>query len=218
MTEAEARATIERLRRETLAAQCPDGRPPVFGAGAVPARMAIVGEGPAERDEATGRPFSGPAGAFLDRLLDRANLNRDELWLTNVVKCRPVKFEGRMMRNRPPTQAEIHSWSDELRQELEAVGPRVVLCFGATSASAVIRKGFKLSQERGQWFPGPAGSRAMATYHPAYVLRLDEGDARDAVELVILHDLREAARVAADAERQPTTKSVPAEELQPPLI
>jgi uracil-DNA glycosylase family 4 len=163
----DASAVIEKLRRETLAAQCPDGRPPVFGAGAVPARLAIVGEGPAERDEATGKPFSGPAGALLDRLLERAELSRDDLWLTNVVKCRPVKFDGRMVRNRPPTQAEIRSWSAELTAELEAVQPRVVLCFGATAAAAVIRKGFKLTQERGQWFPGPAGARAMATFHPA---------------------------------------------------
>src|SRR5215212_3564645 len=125
MVDSDVRAAIERLRRETLAAQCPDGRPPVFGAGAVPARLAIVGEGPAERDEATGHPFSGPAGSFLDRILERAKLNRDELWLTNVVKCRPVKLEGRMIRNRPPTQAEIKSWADELTQELEAVSPRV---------------------------------------------------------------------------------------------
>ena len=216
MNDTQARATIERLRRETLAAKCPDARPPVFGAGAVPARLAIVGEGPAERDEATGHPFSGPAGSFLDRILERAGLARDELWLTNVVKCRPVKFDGRLIRNRPPTQAEIKTWADELQRELEAVGPRVVLCLGATSAAAVIRKGFKLSQERGKWFPGPAGSRAIATYHPAYVLRLDEGDTRDAVELVILYDLREAARVAAEsAPRSPEPGETSS---QPPLI
>jgi DNA polymerase len=197
--EPEASATIERLRRETLGAQCPDGRPPVFGAGAITARLAIVGEAPAERDEATGRPFSGPAGSLLDHLLGRAGLSRDELWLTNVVKCRPVKLDGRFVRNRPPTQAEIRSWADELRQELEAIQPRVVLCFGATAAAAVIRKGFKLTQERGRWFPGPAGSQATATFHPAYILRLDDQDARDAVELVVIHDIREAARVAAEA-------------------
>ncbi len=219
MNEAEARATIERLRRETLAAQCPDGRPPVFGAGAVPARLVIVGEGPAERDEATGHPFSGPAGSFLDHMLERAGLDRDELWLTNVVKCRPVKFDGRLIRNRPPTQAEIKSWADELRQELEAIGPRVVMCLGATAAAAVIRKGFKLSQERGQWYPGPAGSRAMATYHPAYVLRLEDQDMRDAIELVILHDLREAARVAAEEAPAGSAESSTAPGgSQPPLI
>jgi DNA polymerase len=197
VSERDVAATIDRLRRETLAASCPDGRPPVFGAGSLSARLAIVGEAPAERDEATGLPFSGPAGSLLDRLLQRAGLHRDELWLTNVVKCRPVKTDGRYFRNRPPTQPEIKSWADELRQELEAIKPRVVLCFGATSAAAVIRKGFKLTQQRGQWFPGPAGARATATFHPAYILRLEDQDARDAVELVVIHDLREAARAAA---------------------
>jgi len=189
-------ATLERLRRETLSAQCPDAGPPVFGDGSPTARLALVGEAPAERDEATGRPFSGPAGQFLDQLLADAGLRREELWLTNVVKCRPIKVERGFARNRPPTQAEIRSWADELRQELEAVRPRVVLCFGATAAAALIKKGFKLSQERGHWFPGPAGSRAMATFHPAYALRL-EGDDREAVRLVVLHDLREAARAAS---------------------
>jgi DNA polymerase len=196
MTNVDSAATIERLRRETLAASCPDGRPPVFGAGNVAARLVVVGEAPAERDESTGRPFSGPAGSLLDHLLRRAGLGREELWLTNVVKCRPVKIDGRSVRNRPPTQSEIKSWSDELRQELEAIGPRAVLCFGATSAAAVIRKGFKLTQQRGQWFPGPAGAHVMATFHPAYILRLEDYDAREAVELVVIHDLREAARVA----------------------
>jgi DNA polymerase len=188
--------TLERLRRETHAARCPDGGPPVFASGLPTARLAIVGEAPAERDEQTGRPFSGPAGELLDRLLGEVGLRREDLWLTNVVKCRPIKLDGRIARNRPPTQAEIRGWADELRQELEAVSPRVVLCFGATSAAAVIRKGFKLSQERGQWFPGPAGARAMATFHPAYILRL-EGEAQETVRLVVGHDLREAARAAS---------------------
>jgi uracil-DNA glycosylase len=190
-------ATIDRLRRETLSTQCPDSGPPVFAEGSLNARLALVGEAPAERDESTGRPFSGPAGSLLDRLLEQAGLPRESLWITNVVKCRPIKLEGRLVKNRPPTQAEIKRWADELRQELEAIRPRVVLCFGATSAAAVIRKGFKLSQERGRWFDGPAGARAMATFHPAYILRL-EGDAQEAVRLVVLHDLREAARVASE--------------------
>jgi len=188
-------STIERLRRETLSRQCPDSGPPVFADGSLDARLAIVGEAPAERDEATGRPFSGPAGGFLDQLLKDAGLQREELWLTNVVKCRPIKLEGSYAKNRTPTQAEIKVWADEVRQELEAIQPRAILCLGATAAAAIIRKGFKLSQERGQWFPGPAGAQTMATYHPAYVLRL-EGDAQEAVHLVVLHDLREAARVA----------------------
>jgi DNA polymerase len=198
LTEPQVIATIERLRRETLAARCPDGRPPVFGGGAVTARLAIIGEAPAERDEATGLPFSGPAGSLLDHLLRRAGLKRDDLWLTNVVKCRPVKTDGRFVRNRPPTQAEIRSWADELSQELGAIKPRVVLCFGATAAAAVIGKGFRLTQQRGQWFPGPAGAQAIATFHPAYLLRLDDQDSRDAVELVVIHDIREAARLAAE--------------------
>ena len=192
----DAAAALDRLRRETLVAHCPDAGAPVFADGSPTARLALIGEAPAERDETTGRPFSGPAGHLLDDLLAEAGLNRQDLWLTNVVKCRPVKLEGRILRNRPPTAKEIAQWSAELQQELLAVQPRVVLCFGATAAAAVIRKGFKLSQERGQWFPGPVGSRAMATFHPAYVLRL-EGQPQDAVRLVVLHDLRAAAAAAA---------------------
>ena len=188
-------ATIDRLRKETLSAQCPDAGPPVFAEGSHTARLALVGEAPSERDESTGRPFSGPAGGMLDHLLEQAGIKRAEVWITNVVKCRPIKFEGGLVKNRPPTQAEIKRWADELRQEFDAVRPKVILCFGATSAAAIIRKGFKLSQERGRWFDGPAGARATATFHPAYVLRL-EGDVQEAVRLVLLHDLREAARVA----------------------
>ncbi|MEA2641049.1 MAG: uracil-DNA glycosylase [Chloroflexota bacterium] len=177
--------------------QCPDAGPPVFAEGNPAATLAIVGEAPSERDESTGRPFTGPTGLFLDSLLREVGLRREELWITNVVKCRPTKLEGQLVRNRTPTQAEIRSWADELRQELEAVSPKVVLCFGATAASAIIKRGFKLSQERGQWFPGPAGSRAIATFNPAYVLRL-EGEAREVVHLTVLHDMRQAAEAARD--------------------
>jgi DNA polymerase len=197
MARPDAAATIERLRRATLAATCPDGRPPVFGAGALDARMMLIGEAPAERDEATGKPFSGPVGSLLDHVLKRAGLGRDELWLTNLVKCRPIRIEGRSVRNRQPTQAEIKTWADTLRLEIEAISPRVVVCLGATAAAGVIKKGFKLTRERSAWFPGPGGTRAKATFHPAYILRLQEDyDAREAVELVLTHDLREAWRVA----------------------
>src|SRR5262249_11089790 len=106
-----------------------------------------------------------------------------------------IKLDNGFAKNRTPTQAEIKFWAHEVRQELEAIHPKVILVLGATAAAAIIRKGFKLSQERGQWFAGPAGAQGMATYHPAYVLRL-EGEAQHTIHLVVQHDLREAARQA----------------------
>jgi uracil-DNA glycosylase family 4 len=183
------------LRTRVLARGCPDGRRPVFGTGSVTPRLCIVGEGPAERDESTGRPFSGPAGALLERALAEAGADPATVWLTNVLKCRAVvRREGRWV-NRPPTDAELAAALPLLHEELAILRPPVMLCLGATAARALLGKGFTFSRDRGRWFPLPAGPRVLATYLPAYVLRR-EGPDFDAAYAAMLGDIRTAVREA----------------------
>ena len=97
---------------------------------------------------------------------------RQDIWITNTVKTRPVVPPGLGRENRPPRAGEIAAHRAILDQEIQIIRPRVVVCLGAVAASALIHRDFKMRQERGQWFPGPEGARAMATYHPSYLLRL----------------------------------------------
>lgn len=183
-------------RMLTLAAEtCPPSLGPVLGEGNPAAALALVGEAPGEREVAAGYPFAGPAGRLLDTLLAEAGLSRAGLWITNVVKCRPVREEKGRLANRTPLAGEIKAWLPLLTDELAVVGPRLLLCLGGTAAKALLGKGFRLTEQRGRWMPGPAGTCAMASFHPAYILHLETHDpssSRAARETLLL-DLREAA-------------------------
>ena len=184
--------SIDGLRARVLAQPCLGGRRPVFGTGSTTPRLCIVGEGPAERDEATGRPFSGPAGDFLMRALAEAGVDAETVWFTNVLKCRAVtRKEGRWV-NRPPTDAELAAALPLLGEELRLLRPPVVLCLGVTAARALLGKSFNFTRDRGRWFPLLDGPQVIATYLPAYVLRR-EGPDFDTAYAALLADLRTAA-------------------------
>ena len=192
MTAHDPAAALAALRARVLAQPCPDGRRPVFGVGSATPRMCILGEGPAERDETTGRPFSGPAGEFLMRALAEAAVDAATVWFTNVLKCRAVvRKEGRWV-NRPPTDTELAAALPLLDEELRLLRPPVALCLGATAARALLGKSFNFTRDRGRWFPLLDGPQVIATYLPAYVLRR-EGPDFDTAYAALLADLRTAA-------------------------
>jgi DNA polymerase len=179
----------EELQARIRAMPCEPGLGPVGGSGDPRAALVLVGEAPGEVEVREGRPFVGPAGRLLDRALAEAGLSRDAVWTTNVVKCRPVQGEGRVLRNRAPVAAELRLWRPLLEDELRLLAPRVILCLGAVAAKALIDPKFSLQRQRGQWLPGPFGAETMATFHPAYLFRL-EGEARDAATAALDADLR----------------------------
>lgn len=161
----------------------------VFGEGDLDAALMLVGEAPGKEEVRTGRPFQGPAGKVLDRLLDRVGISRTELWITNLVKIRPFVETCRNKDNRPPRSGEVAAHIGILRGEIRIVRPRVILCLGATAASALIHPDFRIGLERGRWFPGPDESLLAATYHPSYLLRRrgpDYETARDAMAADLL--------------------------------
>jgi uracil-DNA glycosylase len=148
----------------------------VFGEGNPVSLLAVVGEGPGEREEAEGRPFVGRAGQLLDRIMSEVGLSRDEIWLTNVLKRRASKVVEGKVKNRLPRADELAFYKQYLDRELKIVSPRIVLCLGNLAANVQIHRSFRMTQEHGQWFTGPSGKRLMATYHPAYILRLEGND------------------------------------------
>ncbi len=156
----------------------------VFGSGNPQAQLLILGEGPSEMDDRSGQPFSGPSGQLLATWFIRLGLQREEVWLTNVVRCRPAAVVNGRLKNRPPTDNEANACRFWLDTEIRLVQPQVILALGGTAGKALLGKQFKISQERGQWHPGPYGAAIITTFHPAYLLRLEDTALAQAEALV----------------------------------
>lgn len=143
----------------------------VFGEGNPGSPLVLVGEGPGDNEDATGRPFVGRAGQLLDKALLDNGLTREHVYICNVVKCRACDWSTGKPVNRAPTDEEIATCRRWLEPQLKAIGPKVILCIGAPSAKSLIRKDFKITAERGKYFPTELAKTAIATLHPAYILR-----------------------------------------------
>jgi uracil-DNA glycosylase len=194
---------MEALRARALACPgCPNKATRfqvVFGEGNVKSPAVLVGQGPGIVEEQMGRPFVGPSGRLLDEALAEVGLRRDKLWLTNVIKCRAVKTDKGRLMDRAPSAAELKACRPWLDGELDIIQPRIIVCVGVPSAKALIDKKFKLSEEHGQWRDFPDGTRRMAVFHPAYVLRL-RGVDKEAYERTwqaLLADLKQVSMALA---------------------
>ncbi len=173
----------------------------VFGDGNPEAPLMIIGEGPGQNEDATGRPFVGRAGVLLDACLKENGISRKHIYITNVVRCRPKLVEAGRVTNRPPTPEEVKACSYWLEETIAAIDPLVILCLGAPSANSIIHKGFKMTQERGQWFESKFVRYAMASWHPAYILRL-QGEAYDAARASLVSDIAAARQKVIEAKKE----------------
>lgn len=138
----------------------------VVGEGDPHARVMLVGESPGEQEDLLGRPFVGPAGQLLDRMLASIDLRRDKVYLTNVVKCRPPQ-------NREPHAGEQQACLHYLRYQVRLVRPKIIVCLGRVAAQALIDPKLRITKEHGVW-QEEKGFWMMATYHPAALLRYPE--------------------------------------------
>ena len=146
--------------------RCPLGRTRtrfVFGSGNPEAGIMFVGEAPGEEEDRQGLPFVGPAGQFLTRIIEAMELSREEVYICNVLKCRPPG-------NRDPAPEEVTSCEPYLRRQIEIVQPRVICCLGRHAAHALLRTDAPLSRLRGTLHEY-AGIPVIVTYHPAALLR-----------------------------------------------
>lgn len=159
----------------------------------------LVGEAPSATDDATGQPFTGPAGRLLDEMLAEHGLHRRDLWITNLVRCFAGRIRDGRPENRPVKAGELAACAQWMNQELMFVNPAVILAIGAPAAKALIAKDFKLQEQRGQLFERPDGRTAIATLQPAYVMRLRnlvDHDAYLAARKLLSDDIALAARTA----------------------
>jgi uracil-DNA glycosylase family 4 len=135
----------------------------VFGVGNPSAELIFVGEGPGADEDQQGEPFVGRAGQLLTKMIEAMGFRRDEVYITNVVKCRPPE-------NRNPEPDEIAPCEPFLRSQIGAIGPRVIVALGKFAAQTLLRDPTAISRLRGGWREYE-GVRLMPTFHPAYLLR-----------------------------------------------
>jgi uracil-DNA glycosylase len=135
----------------------------VFGAGNSRAELVFVGEGPGHDEDLQGLPFVGRAGKLLTQMIEAMGLSREQVYICNVVKCRPPE-------NRKPEEDEVATCSPYLYRQLDVIQPKAIVCLGLTAAQALLKTKDPISRFRGEWFDY-RGTKLLATYHPAYLLR-----------------------------------------------
>jgi DNA polymerase len=153
--------------------------------------LVLVGEGPGDNEDKTGRPFVGKAGQMLDKALIEAGISREQVYICNTVKCRAADWSTGKPQNRPPTPAETEACRQWLIPQLQLLAPKVILCVGAPSAKNLIKKNFAITKERGLYFPCEFAKTAIATLHPSYILRNQYGGSDGGYSLLV-QDIQKA--------------------------
>lgn len=144
---------------------CENRTQTVFGVGDPYAEWMIVGEGPGEQEDLQGEPFVGPAGRLLNNMLRAVGLGRDQVYIANIIKCRPPK-------NRDPQPEEVAACFPYLRRQIELIRPRLILAVGRVAAQNLLGLDAPLGRMRGRVYQvAETGTPVVVTYHPAYLLR-----------------------------------------------
>jgi DNA polymerase len=171
------------------------GTQTVFGEGAHPADLMLVGEQPGNDEDVAGHPFVGPAGKLLDRALSEAGIDRGRAYVTNVVKHFKWGPRGKRRIHAKPNSVEIAACLPWLHAELDLVKPRALVCLGATAAQALLGKQFRVTQHRGEFVSSPLAPYVAATLHPSAVLRSPDSETRRREMAALVDDLRKIAQV-----------------------
>jgi DNA polymerase len=193
------RPTIERLRATAKSCRaCPlwkTGTQTVFGEGSAEAKVIFVGEQPGNDEDLAGRPFVGPAGKFLDKVLEEVGIESRRSLRHEC--CEHFKWEpvGKRRIHKKPNSREIAACRPWLEAELDVVKPTVLVCLGATAAQALLGKDFRVSQQRGELIESPLAPFVMATVHPPSILRAPDDEKRRQAREEFTADMRKVADV-----------------------
>jgi DNA polymerase len=170
----------------------------VFGEGPSDARLMLVGEQPGDQEDRQGKPFVGPAGGMLDRALAEAEIDSDDVYVTNAVKHFKWRPAGKRRLHQTPRAGEVEACRPWLEGELEAIEPRAVMALGATAAKALFGPKIRVTRDRGRLLESPIAPVAAVTVHPSAILR-----ARDSAERAdALAGAVEDLRLVRDAMRR----------------
>jgi DNA polymerase len=167
----------------------------VFGEGKAAAHVMMVGEQPGDQEDRQGRPFVGPAGAILDKALAAAGIERNDVYVTNIVKHFKWEPRGKRRLHKKPNAVEISACRPWLDEEILAVKPQVVVLLGATAAQGILGRNFRVTQQRGEWLQSRIAPHVMATIHPSAILRAPDDDSRHEEMARLVADLKIVAEL-----------------------
>jgi uracil-DNA glycosylase family protein len=193
-TLANLRAALQACRRCDLYCDATQG---VAGEGPADARLMLVGEQPGDQEDRAGRPFVGPAGQILDRALVEARAPRDQAFVTNAVKHFKHQARGKRRIHRTPNTGEVTACRWWLDAERQIVRPRVIVALGATAALAVFGKSMAIGASRQKALPLSDQAQGVVTYHPSFLLRAPDADAKAKAYAALVEDLAFAWALAA---------------------
>jgi uracil-DNA glycosylase len=191
---------LDSLRREAASCQaCPlwkDATQTVFGEGPPDAQIMFVGEQPGDREDREGRPFVGPAGLLLDRALAEAGVDRRRVYVTNAVKHFKFEPRGKRRLHKRPNASEIKICRRWLFEEIQAIGPRLIVALGATAAQGLAGRAIPVQSNRGAVLDVANGLRVLVTIHPSALLRLQGEEEKRSAYASFVSDLRSIERLA----------------------
>jgi DNA polymerase len=196
------RPTLRKLR--DVAAECKacdlwrTGTQTVFGEGKPSSLIMFIGEQPGDKEDLSGRPFVGPAGALLDASLEEAGIDRAKVYVTNVVKHFKWEPRGKRRIHKKPNAVEITACRPWLQSEISVVKPRAIICLGATAAQTIISPKFKVSIQRGLFVPSDLAEYVTATVHPSSILRAPSDEARRVERERFVDDLKKIRAALGD--------------------
>src|SRR3954469_19757300 len=201
------RPTLPLLRKIAAGCEACDlykcGTQTVFGEGRGSARAMLVGEQPGDSEDKLGRPFVGPAGKLLDKSLEAAGIDRNLVYVTNVVKHFKWVARGKRRLHEKPNAREIAACRPWLEAEIAVVKPRILVLLGATAAQAILGRSFKVTQHRGEILSTDFAPSVMATVHPSSLLRAPDEETRHRETLRFVEDLARIAPLVMGDETQP---------------
>jgi DNA polymerase len=162
----------------------------------------FIGEQPGDQEDRIGRPFVGPAGQLLDRALEAAGIDRQEVYVTNVVKHFNWEPRGKWRIHKKPRPQHIAACRPWLDVELAIVKPQAVICLGATAAQALLGAAFRVTRHRGEFVESPLAPIVMATVHPSSLLRAPDSETRHRETERFIDDLRLVAGAMSNKQSQ----------------
>jgi uracil-DNA glycosylase family protein len=192
-----SRPTLPKLREAAQACTAcelyRDATQAVLGEGPAKARAMFVGEQPGDREDIEGHPFVGPAGLLLDRALERAGIERSDVYITNVVKHFRFRARGKRRIHQRPGREHVQACRPWLDAELSIVKPRVLVCLGAVAAQGLLGSKVRVTKDRGQPIESDLAEFVTVTVHPSSILRAE--DRRDEELEAFVRDLEGVARL-----------------------
>jgi uracil-DNA glycosylase len=180
----------------------------VFGEGPRNADVMFVGEQPGDKEDVAGAPFVGPAGQLLDRALMAAGIDRSKVYVTNIVKH--FKWKRTLTSGQAPSKRRLHDKPNAyevtackpwLEAEIRAVQPKIVVCLGATAAQGLLGNAFRVTRQRGEFFPSELAPLITATVHPSSILRAEDEASRQKEMAEFIRDLEGVAAKLAELSR-----------------